>query len=82
MQGMYIERLLTAELRECLDSFPAVAVLGPRRCGKSTLAKAVIGGLQHSLYLDLEKPSDRAKLAEPELFLDLHKDRLVCLDDS
>ena len=81
MQGMYIERLLTAELRECLDSFPAVAVLGPRRCGKSTLAKAVIGGLQHSLYLDLEKPSDRAKLAEPELFLDLHKDRLVCLDE-
>ena len=81
MQGMYFVRLLTAELRECLDSFPAVAVLGPRRCGKSTLAKAVIGGLQHSLYLDLEKPSDRAKLAEPELFLDLHKDRLVCLDE-
>jgi predicted AAA+ superfamily ATPase len=33
------------------------------------------------VYLDLELPSDRAKLAEPELFLARHADRLVCLDE-
>jgi predicted AAA+ superfamily ATPase len=33
------------------------------------------------LYLDLELPSDRAKLADPELYLAAHEDRLVILDE-
>ena len=35
----------------------------------------------HALYLDLELPSDRAKLADPELYLSSHEDKLVILDE-
>jgi predicted AAA+ superfamily ATPase len=78
---MYIPRNLQPELVECLNSFPAVAVLGPRRCGKSTLAKAVLAARRDGLYLDLEKPSDLARLREPELFLEANAGKLVCLDE-
>lgn len=78
---MYIQRNLQRELVECLDSFPAVAVLGPRRCGKSTLARAVLADRRDGLYLDLERPSDLAKLREPELFLESNAGKLVCLDE-
>ena len=81
MQGKYIERRLQAELLDCLLEFPAVAILGPRQCGKSTLARAVISKLDNVIYLDLEKPSDLARLQEPELFLASHAEKLVCLDE-
>jgi len=81
MQEKYIPRRLESELRECLQDFPAVAVLGPRQCGKSTLARAIIAQLPDTVYLDLEKPADLAKLQEPELFFFLHKDKLICLDE-
>ena len=42
MHSIYVPRNIELELAECLKSFPAVAVLGPRRSGKSTLAKAMI----------------------------------------
>ncbi|EQB00441.1 hypothetical protein L288_18360 [Sphingobium quisquiliarum P25] len=48
--------------------------------GKTTLAQEV-GELQPSIYLDLESDADRAKLAEPELYLNLHEDKLVILDE-
>ena len=81
MHGSYISRRIEPELLECLKSFPAVAVLGPRRSGKSTLAKATIAGEKQSIYLDLERPSDLDKLTDPELYLDLHRDNLICLDE-
>ncbi len=34
-----------------------------------------------SVYLDLKSDADRAKLSEPELYLDQHKDKLVPLDE-
>ena len=34
-----------------------------------------------ALYLDLELPSDRAKLIEPELYLAQHQERLVIFDE-
>ena len=34
-----------------------------------------------ALYLDLELPSDRAKLADPELYFASHEGKLVILDD-
>lgn len=58
----------------------AVALIGPRQVGKTTLARA-IGRNRRSLYLDLESPRDRAKLAEPELFLRQYEDHLVILDE-
>jgi predicted AAA+ superfamily ATPase len=50
------ERHLLAALRDDLDQFPAVALLGPRQTGKTTLALA-LGRTQPSLYLDLESPA-------------------------
>jgi predicted AAA+ superfamily ATPase len=81
MQGRYHPRAIEPELRACLRDFPAVAVLGPRQCGKSTLARAVIAGMGDSVYLDLEDPAHLARLEEPGIFLDHHRDRLVCLDE-
>ncbi|WP_132550034.1 ATP-binding protein [Rhizobium azibense] len=75
-----IPRRKTAELVELLDNNPAVALLGPRQVGKTTLALEV-GEQRPSIYLDLESESDRAKLAEPELYLAEHEDKLVILDE-
>lgn len=75
-----IERRITAELNELIDSSPAVALIGPRQVGKTTLALA-IGDGRPSVYLDLESDADRAKLAEPELYLAEHADKLVILDE-
>lgn len=57
-----------------------MVLLGPRQVGKTTLARALADEGQ-SVYLDLESPSDRAKLAEPELYLGQLEDRLVVLDE-
>ncbi|MEB3327875.1 MAG: AAA family ATPase [Candidatus Sericytochromatia bacterium] len=57
-----------ARLREDLGQFPAVGLLGPRQTGKTTLALAVVADWP-SLYLDLESPSDLAKLEDAEAFL-------------
>ncbi len=57
-----------------------MALIGPRQVGKTTLAHEVAAG-RPSLYLDLENSSDRAKLAEPELFLARHEDKPVILDE-
>lgn len=58
----------------------AVALIGPRQVGKTTLALE-IGRTRNALYLDLEDRDDRARLAEPALFLDHLEDRLVILDE-
>ncbi len=76
----YIKRALGAELRECLVQFPCTAILGPRQCGKTSLAMAVTAQ-RDSVYLDLERPADVQKLTEPELFFEEHKHRLICLDE-
>lgn len=81
MQGKYVPRYLENTVRDYLLDFPVVALLGPRQCGKSTLAQKIIGQVERSLYLDLERPSDVQKLSEPELFLTHHAGKLVCLDE-
>lgn len=75
-----IERRITAQLTERLDATPAVALLGPRQVGKTTLAR-LIGEQRPSLYLDLESDADRARMADPELYLAGHEDKLVILDE-
>lgn len=81
MQGTYIKRQIEPELRECLFDFPATAVLGPRQCGKTTLAQKIIADKPTALYLDLERHADLAKLQEPELFFAQHRGKLICLDE-
>jgi predicted AAA+ superfamily ATPase len=75
-----IERYIKQTLVEAIDNTPAVALLGPRQVGKTTLALE-IGETRPSLYLDLESHADRAKLADPEAYLASHEDELVILDE-
>lgn len=75
-----IPRRLLAVLTSALDEAPAVALLGPRQAGKTTLALEVAKA-RPSIYLDLESETDRAKLSEPELYLAQHEDKLVILDE-
>lgn len=75
-----IERRVAAEVAELLDHFPAVALLGPRQSGKTTLALE-IAKRRPSVYLDLESAADRARLAEPALYLADHTQELVILDE-
>ncbi len=65
---------------QALREAPAVCLLGPRQTGKTTLALEV-GTRLGGLYLDLESEQDRAKLAEPEAYLERHLNRLVILDE-
>lgn len=75
-----IERHAKYEVREALARQAAVAIIGPRQVGKTTLAQD-IADERPSVYLDLEAPEDRAKLADPALFLRTYEDRLVVLDE-
>nr|MBF0221856.1 ATP-binding protein [Desulfobulbaceae bacterium] len=76
----YIQRAAGNDLHRALARSPAVAILGPRQCGKSTLAKTVLDTAS-AVYLDLQDRVDRNKLGEPELFFDRHRDKLICLDE-
>jgi predicted AAA+ superfamily ATPase len=77
----YITRKIEPDVQKNLKGFPLVAILGPRQCGKSTLAKRIISSRKKSVYLDLELESDLRKLEDPELFLTQHEDKLVCIDE-
>lgn len=75
-----VPRRLEQPVLQQLDRFPAVALLGPRQVGKTTLARQ-IAQQRGALMLDLESPADRAKLQEPELFLSRFGDQLLILDE-
>jgi predicted AAA+ superfamily ATPase len=75
-----LQRSIEPRLLEELEEAPAVALLGPRQAGKTTLALQV-GRTRPSVYLDLESPSDRARLDDPQAFLSAHLDELVILDE-
>jgi len=75
-----IPRRIERTVREALDRQAAVALVGPRQVGKTTIARSIADDVR-SVYLDLETPEDRRKLAEPALFLREYEDRLVVLDE-
>lgn len=74
-------RELEVELQQDLQETPVVALLGPRQCGKTTLARKLAQTAPGSVHLDLERPSDLRKLTDPELYLGPLSDRLVVLDE-
>ncbi len=77
---MMISRRIYPSVTDALARQAAVALIGPRQVGKTTLALA-IAEQTSSLYLDLEAREDRSKLVEPALFLRNYEDRLVVLDE-
>ena len=64
-----------------LAQFPAVVLLGPRQCGKTTLAFAEQAARSNAIYLDLELPSAQRQLDDPEGFFLAHPNQLVILDE-
>lgn len=76
-----IERRLFPLIKHSLTEFPAVVLLGPRQAGKTTLARIIAREQANSLYLDLERLSDLAKLTDPELFLSRHSGHFIVMDE-
>jgi predicted AAA+ superfamily ATPase len=76
-----IQRILSEKVLNDLKFFPATALIGPRQCGKSFLAKEIIETIPTAIYLDLEYPLHRIKLSDPLLFLETQAKNLVCIDE-
>jgi len=77
-----VERLLKNRLLSVIEFFPAVAILGSRQAGKTTLAKMVMNFLhRESFYLDLENPLDRSRLTNPLAFFSANKEKCIIIDE-
>ena len=63
-----------------LENRPVVAILGPRQCGKTTLARELFTG--HFSFLDLERPSDLAKLSSGAEFYLREKKGPLVIDEA
>lgn len=77
----YLCRDAGTALLMALGRAPAALLLGPRQCGKSTLARQLLAQRGDAVILDLQDRADRARLQEPELFFEAHRHQLVCLDE-
>ncbi|WP_431293659.1 AAA family ATPase [Pedobacter sp. P26] len=75
---MLIIRNLAAQLKHKLKKSPAIAILGPRQVGKTTLAKSLSSDY---IYLDMENPRDVAKLQDAYTFLESLQDYTVIIDE-
>ena len=75
-----IKRFIADALDKHLTQVPAVALLGARQVGKTTLAKSITKDV-NAVYLDLEAPEDLLKLSDPGSFLGAHNDKLIILDE-
>ena len=75
-----IQRYIEPLLQEYLHEFPAVALVGPRQVGKTTLALET-AQQYNAIYLDLESDADRIKLSDPVLYLSNYPDALFILDE-
>lgn len=77
-----IKRIAENRILKLINSFPCVAIIGPRQVGKTTLVKMIKDKLKNkSLYLDMELLSDFTKLVDPETYLNQHKDKTVIIDE-
>jgi hypothetical protein len=70
---------LLEQVKYGLKRSPVTAILGPRQCGKTTLARE-IGRQEKAAYFDLEDPNDQARLANPQLLLGSQRG-VVILDE-
>ena len=76
-----IERTCTTTILKRLQTNPAVALLGARQVGKTTIADMIQQHFPKTIYLDLERPADLNKLSDPEAFFKQFNDHLICLDE-
>ena len=75
-----IKRNLKPYLDELLAKHPAVALLGPRQVGKTTLAHELVTD-RAAVYLDLESPRSLAKISDIEQYCELNADKLLVFDE-
>ncbi len=70
-------------LEEKLDFFPAVAIIGPRQIGKTTLARQLAASLNREvIYLDMEDERDYAKLKDnANSYFDAHQEACLIIDE-
>jgi len=77
-----ISRHLASEVVARLNDNPAVALLGPRQVGKTTMALSIGDSWPSgAVYLDLERPADIRRLSDADAFLRDQGDKLVILDE-
>src|ERR1035438_858426 len=76
-----ITRSVAKTIEQALKRQAAVAIIGPRQVGKTTLAREIADSHPGALYLDREAREDREKLVEPVLFLRQYENSLVVLDE-
>ena len=70
-----LNRHIEAQVQTLLTHFPCVVLTGVRQCGKTTLLSGLGSDWQR---FDMENSADRQQvLADPDLFLRLHDDRVV-----
>ncbi len=75
-------RLLMSDALGALHRSPVVGILGARQAGKTTLAAQLARKTKReTLRLDLESPRSLDRLADPEDFLQRHRDKLVIIDE-
>lgn len=77
-----ITRMLKNELVHLLQEFPAIALLGPRQVGKTTLAKELTGKENgRFLYFDLENDEDMARMQNAAFIFEQYADSCIVLDE-
>ncbi|MDB5847835.1 MAG: ATPase, partial [Rhodoferax sp.] len=77
-----INRNARSAVRQKLQQMPAVVLLGPRQVGKTTLAREIESNWPSgSVYLDLERPADRLRLADADSYLRGQQGKLVIMDE-
>ncbi len=72
-------RYLSHKILKLLDMFPAVAVLGARQCGKSTLVKQLLPDWK---YYDLERPDDYELISSDPLGFFSRNDNYIIIDEA
>ena len=78
----FIPRSAEKDINRLSEQFPAVAIVGPRQVGKTSLAKNLTAQWpKPTVYLDLENTADLNKLDDPGLFLEPLQDKTVILDE-
>jgi len=73
------ERFLAKKVDQLLEMFPAVAVIGPRQCGKSTLVQSIRPEWK---YYDMERPDDYQLITSDPLGFFSRQPKNLIIDEA